>query len=195
MNNNSTSLRAPVAIAGEPTTVTLEDVLAAESHASRNAKPAPGKARLDGVVVGTLVGWDEKGQPLVDYPGSPVAAPLPARTTVTLDGGHEGREVALLFEGGDPLRPLLLGLIQNPQSVLAHAGKARDASSGEAQPPAQAEVDDERLVLRAGKELVLQCGKASITLTRAGKVLIRGAYLLSRSSGVNRIKGGSVQIN
>ena len=30
---------------------------------------------------------------------------------------------------------------------------------------------------------------------RAGKVLIRGAYLLSRSSGVNRIKGGSVQIN
>ena len=28
-----------------------------------------------------------------------------------------------------------------------------------------------------------------------GKVLIRGTYLLSRSSGVNRIKGGSVQIN
>ena len=32
-------------------------------------------------------------------------------------------------------------------------------------------------------------------LTRAGKVLIQGAYLLSRSTGVNRIKGGSVQIN
>ncbi|MEW5071937.1 hypothetical protein AB1P14_09365, partial [Pseudomonas aeruginosa] len=38
-------------------------------------------------------------------------------------------------------------------------------------------------------------GKASITLTRAGKVIIRGAYLSSRSTGVNRIKGGSVQIN
>ena len=35
----------------------------------------------------------------------------------------------------------------------------------------------------------------NIMLTRAGKVLIRGAYLLSRSSGANRIKGGSVQIN
>jgi hypothetical protein len=34
-----------------------------------------------------------------------------------------------------------------------------------------------------------------LTLTHAGKVLIRGAYVLSRSSGVNRIKGGSVQIN
>ena len=33
------------------------------------------------------------------------------------------------------------------------------------------------------------------TLTRAGKILIRGAYLLARSSGVNRIQGGSVQIN
>ena len=44
-------------------------------------------------------------------------------------------------------------------------------------------------------EIELRCGKASLILTRAGKVLIRGAYLLSRSSGVNRIKGGSVQIN
>ncbi|MEP7119602.1 MAG: hypothetical protein ABJE95_01785, partial [Byssovorax sp.] len=36
---------------------------------------------------------------------------------------------------------------------------------------------------------------SSITLTRAGKILIRGAYVLTRSSGVNRIQGGSVQIN
>ena len=57
------------------------------------------------------------------------------------------------------------------------------------------ERDGERLTLTADREIVLRCGKASLTLTRAGKVLIRGAYLLSRSSGVNRIKGGSVQIN
>ena len=31
--------------------------------------------------------------------------------------------------------------------------------------------------------------------TKAGKVILGGAYVLSRSSGVNRIKGGSVQIN
>ena len=37
--------------------------------------------------------------------------------------------------------------------------------------------------------------EASITLTRAGKVLIQGSYVSSRSTGVNRIKGGSVQLN
>ena len=58
-----------------------------------------------------------------------------------------------------------------------------------------AELDGERLVLSAKQEIVLQCGRASITLTRAGKVLIRGSYLSSRSSGVHRIKGASVDIN
>jgi hypothetical protein len=65
------------------------------------------------------------------------------------------------------------------------------------QSPGQVEVeaDGERLVVSAREQLVLRCGKASITLTRAGRVIIRGESLLSRSSGVNRIKGGSVQIN
>jgi hypothetical protein len=53
----------------------------------------------------------------------------------------------------------------------------------------------ERLVITAEREIVLQVGKASITLTRSGKIILRGTYLSSRSSGVNRIKGGSVQIN
>jgi hypothetical protein len=57
------------------------------------------------------------------------------------------------------------------------------------------DIDGEAVTLTAEKEIVLRCGKASLTLTRAGKILLRGAYLLSRSSGVNRIKGGSVQIN
>jgi hypothetical protein len=56
-------------------------------------------------------------------------------------------------------------------------------------------IDGKRVTFDAREEIVLRCGKASITLTKAGKVLIRGAYLLNRSSGVNRIKGGSVQIN
>jgi hypothetical protein len=51
------------------------------------------------------------------------------------------------------------------------------------------------MIVSAKEQLVLRCGKASITLTKAGKVLIRGEYVQSRSSGVNRIRGGSVQIN
>ena len=40
-----------------------------------------------------------------------------------------------------------------------------------------------------------RCGDASITLTRAGKVIIKGNYILSRSSGYNKIKGAAVDIN
>jgi hypothetical protein len=55
--------------------------------------------------------------------------------------------------------------------------------------------DGDRLIVTAKEQLVLRCGAASITLTKAGKVLIRGAYVSSTSTGVNRINGGSVQLN
>ncbi len=61
--------------------------------------------------------------------------------------------------------------------------------------PVEVETDGRKVVVSAQRELVLRCGSASITLTAAGKILIRGAYVLTRSSGVNRIQGGSVQIN
>jgi hypothetical protein len=86
-----------------------------------------------------------------------------------------------MFEEGDPARPMVLGLVE------------RGVPNG--QQPVELLVDKKRVVFTAEQEIVLRCGKASITLTRAGKVLIRGAYVLNRSSGVNRIKGGSVQIN
>jgi uncharacterized protein (DUF2345 family) len=56
-------------------------------------------------------------------------------------------------------------------------------------------VDGESVVIEAREQVVLRCGRASITLTKAGKILIQGEYVSSRSAGVNRIKGGSVQIN
>lgn len=136
--------------------------------------------RIEGVVIGTLLELDVIGIPRVDYPGNP-AGPLPARTTAVLDTSKSGREVALMFEGGDPSKPVVLGVLQRP---------------GRPDPKAlQVEMDGETLVLTGRKEIVLKCGKASITLTRAGKVLLRGAYVSSRSSGVNKIKGSSVQIN
>jgi hypothetical protein len=89
-----------------------------------------------------------------------------------------------MFERGNPRRPMLMGFVQTEQP-------------GPITPPlpVAARIDGQTLVFSAEKEIVLQCGQASLTLTRAGKILLRGTYLLSRSSGVNRIKGGSVQIN
>ena len=147
---------------------------------------------FDGVVIGTFVGLNNADALLVDFPANTAGEPIPARSAVTLGKSEIGREVALLFEGGDPRRPIVMGLIQHPERVQA---TSLERSRSETQSPLEVEVDGERLVFTAKTEIVLRCGKASITLTRAGKVLIRGAYLLSRSSGVNRIKGGSVQIN
>ena len=134
---------------------------------------------VGGVIIGELVGFTESGAPLVDFAGNQSGA-LAARSTIPLNSSQAGREVVLVFEEGT--KPVILGCIQ-PQSV------------SEAERPAEVKLDGQQIVFTAEREIVLRCGKASITLTRAGKVLIRGAYLLSRSSGVNRIKGGSVQIN
>jgi len=136
--------------------------------------------RIDGIVIGTLLELDVIGCPRVDFPGNGRGA-LTARTLVVLDSSKVGREVALMFEDGDPSKPMVLGILHRP---------------GRPDPkPVQVQVDGESVVLTGKREIVLKCGKASITLTRAGKILLRGAYVSSRSSGVNRIKGGSVQIN
>jgi hypothetical protein len=145
-----------------------------------NKKKTRAPSRIEGVVIGTLLELDVIGSPRVDYPGNSAAA-LTARTLAALDSGKVGREVALMFEGGDPSKPIVLGVLQR---------------AGRPEPKVlQVEMDGETLVLTGKREIVLKCGRASITLTRAGKVLLRGAYVSSRSSGVNRIKGGSVQIN
>ena len=141
--------------------------------------------KIDGVVIGLFLSINDKGEPLVAFPGNPLETAIPARSTTSLDKDDVGKEIALLFEGGNPLQPLIIGKIHH----------ADTAKSGQDAVQTSAELDGEHIVLSAKKTITLKCGKASITLTKAGKIILRGAYVLSRSSGVNRIKGGSVQIN
>lgn len=140
--------------------------------------------QLDGVVIGMLLNFTEAGLPLVVFPGNQSQTGLAAHSTTLFKPDDIGCQVALLFEGGDPQRPIVIGRMQNPQDIVESP-----------QQNISAELDNERLEFNAKKEIVLRCGKASITLTKAGKIILRGAYVLSRSSGVNKIKGGSVHIN
>lgn len=134
--------------------------------------------------VGVLVAFAEVSTPLVVC-AAPDGSALAARTTIDLRPEHIGSEVLVLFENGDPARPIVIGRLRKDSGWPAR----------EAPPQVDVDADGRRLTLAVKDELILRCGQASITLTAAGKVLIQGTYVSSRSSGVNRIKGGSVQIN
>jgi hypothetical protein len=95
--------------------------------------------------------------------------------------------VVLLFDGGDARSPIIMGVIQ-PQA-------RQEQPSATAAPGFNVQADGERHVIEAEREIVLRCGDASITLTRSGKVIIKGNYILSRSSGYNKIKGAAIDIN
>src|ERR1700730_16936817 len=58
-----------------------------------------------------------------------------------------------------------------------------------------ANVDGRRVRIVAQDEIVLECGQASVTLRRNGRIIIRGTYVETHSEGTNRIKGGQVRIN
>lgn len=158
---------------------------------------APGE-----IIIGSITGVDGQGQPLVDYPENPSGQPLVAMTTLGITAVHVGRNVALLFAKGDPHSPVIMGLIHSPlhDLIVAYDAKNNDQPTDEQSASPSLKVDDvtvdgRRVVLEGREEVVIKCGEASITLTKAGKILIRGNYLLNRSSGVNRIMGGSVQVN
>ena len=156
-----------------------------ESRAHRAEKVSPSSVTaMPATVIGRLVGFDAGGQPLVARPADDSAPPLPALTTQRLHASQIDSEVVLLFADRDCDQPIIIGCLVPPTPLPAASA-----------PMSNVELNGEHLELTAKEEIVLRCGKSSITLTQAGKVIIRGEYLLSRSSGVNRIKGGSVQIN
>jgi hypothetical protein len=123
---------------------------------------------------------------LAAHPGSAVAVRLgleldtPALATLV----QSRRTVLLMVPSDGDKTPWLV--------ALEHSAKRADSGAAIR---ATALVDGQRVELRGDDEVVLSCGEASITLRRSGRVVVRGTYVETRSKGVNRIKGGSVQIN
>lgn len=157
--------------------------------------------------MGWLVGADNAGLPLIDFEGNETG-PLAARRTVPLppellQGAAASRlSVVLMFENGDPRLPLIVGLeqVRSITPMLdALLSEPEPEPAGEAELPGalpvEAHVDGKRVTIEGADEVVLKCGHASITLRRNGKLIIKGTHVETHSAGVNRIKGGSVQVN
>jgi hypothetical protein len=172
--------------ASAPDAEPAADLLGLVEAETRAGGSSRARVPLPAVVVGVLHGLGPEGEALVEYAANPGIGPVAAQAAVALTASDAGREVVLAFAGGDARLPIVLGVLQTPHVV---------ESPGASSPTAEVRVDGERLTIEGQREVVLKCGEASITLTRAGKVLIRGTYVLSRSSGANRIKGASVDVN
>jgi hypothetical protein len=150
------------------------------------AAPEAGSAHI-----ATIVSLAPDGTPDVRLDDDEPAVPARLAVRTTRARVEEAiaahQQAVVVFEGGDRSKPLIVGFIEaldQPQP---------DARAGV--PVIEADVDGRRVRVTAQDEIVLECGSASVTLRRNGRVVIRGTYVETRSDGTNRIKGGQVQIN
>lgn len=123
----------------------------------------------------TLVGFDAAGSPLLESGGRT----LTGRTCVLMQKHDVGRKVVFVCEDDDLEHPIVIGVIKTPADMLA----------------VEVSADGKSASIQATDSITLTCGEASITLKRNGEVLIRGKHVVTHAAGVNRIRGGSVQLN
>ncbi len=145
------------------------------------------------LLLGTLVDIDGEGLPCVRATYKGTSRRLVATPAVRVTREYLGRQVVIMFAGGSIQAPVLLGFVHSPLDMALEefAGESENDSSA----TMEAEVDGEKTVIEGNQQIVLRCGAASITLTESGKIVLRGEHLVSRSSGVNRILGASIQMN
>ncbi len=132
------------------------------------------------VVLGHLLEVQTGQPPRVAWPLGPSEG-VPAHSLVPLSPENTGAQVALSI-GGALGQPLILGLVWNPAQEHEEAASDVDPSP-------------EHVELSAQEQLTLRCGKASLTLTADGQVLLHGSYIGSHATGTQRIKGAAVRIN
>lgn len=143
-----------------------------------------------GLLVAIVDGADAHGRPRISWHGGP-AQPVIAETVwmpQQVDWNRcPGINVVIGFMGGNPARPMILGLLSAPPEAV--------------EPEREPEVSDQREVLprvvriESSEEIVLECGKSKIMLRADGRITLLGGTLVSEATGTNRIRGGSVQIN
>ncbi|RWP60254.1 DUF6484 domain-containing protein [Mesorhizobium sp.] len=138
------------------------------------------RERIDGVVIGIFLGFDDAASPLVVFPGNPEETALPARSLAALTSDMVGSEVALLFQEGDAMKPLIVGRIVEPARKTATPQVVRDG---------------ERVRIIGEERIELRCGKATILMEKDGRITIRGTFVTSQASAANRIRGGSIDLN
>ena len=140
-----------------------------------------------GAATARFHGFDLDDRPLLSgLPGLPDEI-VPARTTVPLLRAQIGATVVVLFENGDVRRPIVVGVLQE-RPVRSQRRRVRQPArsrAGRRRSPGAVGGARDRAALRRRQH--------HAHARRQG--LIKGTYVLSRSSGYNKIKGAAVDIN
>lgn len=144
--------------------------------------------------IGRLAGVSRQGEVLVTYEGY---GPFPAKLLSGVKrkeisgSGQQGREVLLVFEKGNPERPVIIGLMEDRlEDIISFEVATENVPA-----PQHVQIDGKQITIEAEDEVLLKCGKGSILIRKDGKIIIKGTDLLSRSTGAQRIRGASVNVN
>ncbi len=156
---------------------------------------------LGRVYIGTIKAIDSEGAAVVDFDQNREEQAIKAMSTVAISPQHISRKVALLFNNGDYSQPIIMGLIQTTLDTVIDnhqhnvAAQQNTGSTALSAPHAELTVNGRKIIIEGKDEVVLKCGDASISLNKQGKITIRGKQILNRATEVNRIMGGSVELN
>lgn len=172
---------------------------------SREQRDGHAPPEVEERILGTLVGWVAgpglKGGIQVDFEGNR-RGPLEARLATALDASALRRAVerrqgaVLCFERGEPSRPIILGLVQEPTETPLLDELLDESEVASAELIANGKrISLDEVLGGATDELVLRCGKASLVLRRNGQVLLRGENVQVDAGSVLRLRGGKTQIN
>jgi len=157
--------------------------------------------RQGSLLVGKVVSINDHGNPMIAYDEITLNQPAEALTTVPLNRDAIGKDIAISFAQNNGGMAIVMGVIRRPlDDVLALQSEQADevinsAQTDESTGKPEIIVDGNKLEISASEEITLRCGKASITLNKNGKILIKGEHMLNRTSGSYKIKSGSIQLN
>lgn len=156
-----------------------------DSSQSGSVEAAP----IVGAVIATLQGVTREGEVRVAVPGHGVASArvLASVSRDELLRASAGRELLVMCANGDPSRPVVIGLLEDPAEVVLSLAETREVIAERG--------DSTHRVFSAEGSISLVCGEASLTLHADGRVVTRGVNVVSVASEQQRIQGAIVRIN